>query len=138
LQKKTKFPELTSPSYWERLFTGRISRINYLVGFFISYLTIPVFVAITVPLFAFTPLRFVSNILIFVLWAGSVTYGSSFIVRRFRDLGKSWQWALWLLVPFVNIYFIIILFFKKGEEEINEYGNVPDGGVNVRTLFGLE
>ncbi len=44
---------------------------------------------------------------------------------RFRDLDRRGDWALWLLVPFANIYFLGLLLFAKGKLEQNTYGYPP-------------
>lgn len=47
-------------------------------------------------------------------------------VRRYHDLNMSGWWVFINLVPFVNIYFaIVVLGLKKGNGHANKYGEVP-------------
>ena len=66
------------------------------------------FLAIAIPLF----------------FAGSIgiLLGSSFIVRRFHDLGKSGMWWFALLIPFYNIHLAIGLLTERGTIGPNQYG----------------
>lgn len=43
-------------------------------------------------------------------------------VRRLHDLGKPGRHVWFLLVPFYNIYFSLILCFTQGSNTDNEYG----------------
>jgi uncharacterized membrane protein YhaH (DUF805 family) len=49
--------------------------------------------------------------LFFVVWLTGVLLELSLVIRRFHDLGKPGYHALLLLVPFLNIYFPVLLFF---------------------------
>lgn len=46
------------------------------------------------------------------------------IARRLHDFNKSGWFGLLLFVPFVNLIFIIVLFFIKGTNGENNYGLV--------------
>ena len=49
-------------------------------------------------------------------------------VRRLHDKGKSGWFLLILLVPLINICFMIVLlvwFIQDGDAHVNSYGNVP-------------
>lgn len=46
-------------------------------------------------------------------------------IRRIHDLGKSGYWVLLMLVPLLNIAFLIYLFVAKGNDTENEYGPNP-------------
>lgn len=43
-------------------------------------------------------------------------------IRRLHDVGKSGFWWWTVLVPFLNLYLIYLLFFKRGEPSANRYG----------------
>ena len=43
-------------------------------------------------------------------------------VRRFHDLGMSGWYLLGTMVPFYNIYLALILLFKNGQPDENQYG----------------
>jgi uncharacterized membrane protein YhaH (DUF805 family) len=50
------------------------------------------------------------------------------VVKRLHDLGRP-GYHYWLLViPFYNIYFSLVLLFKKGTKGQNEYGPDPLAG----------
>lgn len=50
---------------------------------------------------------------------------SVYAVRRLHDLGRS-GWHFWLvLLPFYNIYFLLLLSFTRGSNSANEYGPAP-------------
>ena len=47
------------------------------------------------------------------------------VVGRFHDLNKpAWHFFL-LLIPFYNIYILLVLYLMKGTEGPNEYGEDP-------------
>lgn len=77
--------------------------------------------------------------------AGISVWHVSLAAGRFRDLNLPGNRALWLLVPFANIYFMGLLLLSKGKQEPNTYGPPPlDSGseftaplVTVMLLLGL-
>ena len=46
-------------------------------------------------------------------------------VRRLHDMGKPGHHVWFLLVPFYNIYFSLVLCFARGVNTDNEYGPAP-------------
>ena len=46
-------------------------------------------------------------------------------IRRLHDLGRKGLWVLLMLVPMVNIIFLIYLVFARGCGSDNEYGSSP-------------
>lgn len=56
----------------------------------------------------------------FIFWIKIIVW-----VKRFHDLNKSWWNIFWFLVPFVNMYFIIVLFFIKWTAWDNQYWPNP-------------
>ena len=60
--------------------------------------------------------------------AGQVVV-SCHVVRRLHDLGRPGSHFWLLLVPFYNMYLSVLLLFKKGTLETNEYGPDPLGRV---------
>lgn len=47
-------------------------------------------------------------------------------VRRYHDLNMSGWWVIINVVPFVNIFFaIVVLGLKKGDAHANKYGESP-------------
>ena len=62
-------------------------------------------------------------------------------IRRLHDIGKSGWWSLVLLIPIVNIFYLIYLFFKSGENGKNKWNdnvssrkklssNIPENTLN--------
>ena len=63
-------------------------------------------------------------------------------VRRLHDIGKSGWWILLAIIPIVNfigIFVIIVFTIMEGEEQPNQYGNVPtntfEQGGNIHTNY---
>lgn len=46
-------------------------------------------------------------------------------IRRLHDLGKKWYWVLLMLIPGVNILFLLYLALSCGYDSENEYGSRP-------------
>lgn len=46
-------------------------------------------------------------------------------IRRLHDVGKSWVWYLWNLLPVVGQIILIVQYCKDGEEEANAWGESP-------------
>ena len=46
-------------------------------------------------------------------------------IRRLKDLDASYWWVLLLFIPFVNVLFLLFLFFKRGTVGNNKYGHDP-------------
>ena len=47
----------------------------------------------------------------------------SLSIRRLHDIGKSGWWSLVLLIPIVNIFYLIYLFVKSGENGRNKWSD---------------
>jgi uncharacterized membrane protein YhaH (DUF805 family) len=46
-------------------------------------------------------------------------------IKRLYDIGRIGEWALILLIPFLNIIFCLYLMFKTGQKGSNQYGKNP-------------
>jgi uncharacterized membrane protein YhaH (DUF805 family) len=55
--------------------------------------------------------------------------------RRLHDLGLSALYLIGVIIPFVNLYFIFMLIFKRGDEGNNEFG--PEPAPNDRKVYLL-
>jgi hypothetical protein len=55
---------------------------------------------------------------------------STFIVKRFHDLGKDGSYFWLLIVPLLNIYVLIGLYLEKGVIGSNQYGDDPVPNTN--------
>ena len=109
----------------------------------------------------FVLFNFIVNIVTFVidLTLGSmITYDMGYVgliaflalllptvsvsVRRLHDIGKSGWWILLAIIPidnFIGIFVIIVFTIMEGEEQPNQYGNVPtntfEQGGNIHTNY---
>lgn len=98
-------------------FKGRLNRVKH---FFITVLLyIPVLI-ICQPtqdvLLAF--LVFMLSIVYFIL-------STCAIVQRLHDIERPGTHIFLLLIPIYHIYLVILLFFKKGTDGPNKYGDDP-------------
>ena len=50
------------------------------------------------------------------------------VIKRCHDLGRSGCYALWLLLPIVNLWAAYVLTFTPGQKGPNKYGEDPLGG----------
>jgi uncharacterized membrane protein YhaH (DUF805 family) len=60
-----------------------------------------------------------------VVFAASTLVQGFYTIRRLHDLGRPGRDVWLLLVPFYNIYFLLILSFTRGSSDENEYGPAP-------------
>jgi uncharacterized membrane protein YhaH (DUF805 family) len=61
--------------------------------------------------------------LLLIMVCLAVSVGTT--IRRFHDLGKSGYYYFLTWIPLVNLYWGLVLLFKKGEAETNMYGPDP-------------
>jgi uncharacterized membrane protein YhaH (DUF805 family) len=52
----------------------------------------------------------------------SLIPGLALLVRRLHDLNISAWGLLILCIPFVNLYYFLLLVFKKGSDDANKFG----------------
>ena len=109
---------------WNKLFLsyeGRINRQPFWIGAIIVFLTNLVvqflfgsgFISIVIAIGLLYPLLCVS-------------------IKRCHDRGKSGRWCLLLLIPFVNIIWVVVdLGILEGTKGSNEYGPDPLTAVNA-------
>jgi len=65
------------------------------------------------------------GLLYVILVVANIGYDVLLGIYRLHDLGRPGDHYLLMLIPFYNIYFSLLLFFKKGEPRKNEYGYDP-------------
>lgn len=68
---------------------------------------------------------FISNIIGIIIIIASIIAIFMLGIRRLHDLGKEWYWILAMLIPIVNLGFLIYLAIIVGEDTENEYGPNP-------------
>lgn len=114
------------------LFKGRINRRNFLIGNIISWFLI---FSLIFSLFASVPhnQNDISNFAVLtflILDVLFLTFLSSLIIRRYHDLGWSGWNLLLLFIPIMNLYLLLCLFLKIGQDKNNKYGDTPGLKVN--------
>lgn len=76
-------------------------------------------------------IRWLGGLVILFLAGMDIFLILSLHTRRLHDLGKSAHWLFLLLIPFVNVVFLIYLLVGKGESNPNKYGEESLGGKGV-------
>lgn len=107
------------------LFSGRMGRKNYLLGFLL-YTVVIILTQLLISEGSGIHLLLAK---VGIIWFVAFISISMFI-RRLHDLGRSGWWYLLNFVPLVNIIFFFYVALKAGEKSTNEYGSVPPGNVH--------
>lgn len=118
------------------LFKGRLNRRNFLIGHLITgigfLILITLLVSIAGILLKILPASMVGlptiilELLVYIIF--SIFYLSLYF-RRIHDLGWPAISLLLAVIPIVNVVLILFLFFKKGQDHDNKYGNKPTQNV---------
>nr|WP_314368759.1 DUF805 domain-containing protein [uncultured Acinetobacter sp.] len=112
---------------------GRFSRLSYLGWSFLMNLIF--FVAIGIPILilanSFDPDAFAKYTVLFMLICGLtgliLLYLSIvFLIRRLHDCNRSAWLGLLIIVPVINLFFILYLLCAKGTEGPNNFGPVRE------------
>jgi uncharacterized membrane protein YhaH (DUF805 family) len=112
-------------------FSGRISRTTYFVhGTVVLWTLIILFVYID-SLFVTDPgdVGFVGYLgMLLVCWIGA-----AISIKRAHDLDHSGWWLLWAAIPIIgSIYVSLTLWFKKGSDGPNQFGEAAYQGILFR------
>lgn len=109
---------------------GRVSRLEFLRNHEISII-LPLCLLLGGISLQYRAGGATNNIMISIIsmtvYSGALLIGIFATIQRLHDLGKSEWYALLFFIPLVNIFFILILLFKKGELKDNQYGSAPKG-----------
>src|SRR6266851_4419432 len=124
--------EVTPGNFVTNLFRGRINRRSYLVGGLASNSAFLVAILI----FSHIPINtdlaaIVGVVALLLVWVVVVLFSISLMIRRFHDFDKGGSSILWLLVPFINVYFGLLLLFKEGTGGPNRYGPPPRPSIHL-------
>jgi len=124
--------EVTPGNVVTNLFRGRINRRSYIVGYLASYSAFLVALLI----FSHIPINtdlaaIVSVVVMLLVWVVVVLFSISLMIRRFHDFNKGGSFILWLLVPFINVYFGLLLLFEEGTGGPNRYGPPPRPSIHL-------
>jgi uncharacterized membrane protein YhaH (DUF805 family) len=131
-------------------YKGRIGRLNYFLGLFLVSLVLTI-LGIFVFIFGFSffltflmsslakntsivAILFLPVLLGLIIALVSIWFTSSFIVRRYHDLGKSGKWCFALLIPLYNIHLAIGLLIERGTVGLNQYGEDPIPNADLNDL----
>lgn len=104
---------------------GRIGRLRFLgwsMGF--SILARIVLVALVGAGFAIGG-QVLTMTLVFIGVIGMYAVITLFAIQRLHDLDKSGWLSLLILIPLVNVVFLLYIVFAPGSKETNQYGNPP-------------
>jgi uncharacterized protein YjbI with pentapeptide repeats len=131
---KTDLSEVNPGNFVTNLFRGRINRSSYFVGYLASFMVYFAIVLVysLIPLAANSLIHIntylaaiVGVLLVLLAFVVAVLFWISLTIRRFHDIDKSGYYILWLLVPFINIYYWFVLLFEQGTVGPNRYGPLP-------------
>lgn len=106
-----------------KIYDGRIGRKNYVLGLLFYHTLVSVIVILLGLLLSLNESSF--DLIAYVIGAFFAVFIFSLHVRRSHDLGKSGNMALLLFIPIVNLIIAIRLLFYKGQESVNQYGDIP-------------
>ncbi len=113
------------------LFSGRLNKENYVLGEWITLLSLFVFYF----LFRFTGLPFTWPAFI-LPGLPSLIFSYSVGSRRLHDIGRS-GWIQLFYLAFFRSIFGSYLFLKKGSDTVNKYGAPPKTGFSLKAVFGI-
>lgn len=101
-------------------YVGRLNRKIYIIRILILFMVIHF-----ASLMNTAQTDFISNIIGMIIIIASIIAIFMLGIRRLHDLGKEWYWILAMLIPIVNLGFLIYLAIIVGEDTENEYGPNP-------------
>jgi uncharacterized membrane protein YhaH (DUF805 family) len=124
--------EVNPGNFVTHLFRGRINRRSYLVGGLASTSTWLVAFLIFSHIPINTDLAAIVGVVVLLLvWVVVAMFQISLMIRRFHDFNKGGSYILWHLVPFINVYFELLLLFEKGTVGPNRYGPPPRPSIHL-------
>ena len=144
MSENTNKKKLTFNVIIRNLFTGRMNRLEYFLGFLLLLL----------PFFLIGILILVISLLVSnsskdtIAGNGAVIYLIIFClgyfvsiisvhIRRWHDLDKSGFLTFLLFIPVINIIAALILLFMPGDNTSNKFGDKPNKILNIKKIFGF-
>jgi uncharacterized membrane protein YhaH (DUF805 family) len=103
---------------------GRINREVYWLKFAVPYI-VAYLVAILIDAAAIAVDIYAFPILFLIVALAGIWPGIAAAVKRLHDRGRSGWFLLLALIPFVNIWIMIEVYFLKGTEGANPFGADP-------------
>jgi len=120
--------------YWHNLFSGRLSRRNYLFAPLIVMLPygliVGTYVTVGLPE-SFAWVITAPGIFISFVWLFSLP------IRRFHDTNQSGWMSLWAFFPLINIFLGLYLLIASPKDKDNRYGEYDDRKFSLKKIFGL-
>lgn len=105
---------------------GRLNRKSYIYrSIFLSLVLFVVQGVLTFASNTIGALELLFAVLLLVLGIFGVVASIMMLARRLHDLDLSGWWMLLLCVPLINLFFAIYIYFFKGTEGPNQYGEDP-------------
>ena len=129
---KADLSEVKPGNVVTNLFRGRINRRSYIVG----YLTSNGAFLVALWIFSHLPINtelaaIVGVGVMLLVWVVVAFFQISLMIRRFHDFNKGGSYILLLLVPFINVYFGLLLLFEGGTVGPNRYGPPPHPSIHL-------
>lgn len=103
------------PSY-----SGRIDRSEFFLFIVAWKLVVLIFWGFTISV-SKEAISLLFNLFLLI----SFFYPLSFIIRRLHDLNISGIWFFLILIPFINLLFLLFLLCAPGTDGVNKYGEKP-------------
>ncbi len=105
--------------------SSRIGRMRYLAyGLGLTLLMMVPALIGTLVLFI-KPLAVLGSLLLFATYVAALVFSIAFMVRRLHDMDASGWWTLLVLLPLVNLVFVLVLLFYPGSDGDNRFGPRP-------------
>jgi uncharacterized membrane protein YhaH (DUF805 family) len=105
---------------------GRLNRKSYIYrSIFLSLVLGIIQLILELATAAIEALELLFAVMILVLCIFGFVASIMMLARRLHDLDKSGWWMLLLCVPLINLFFAIYIYFFKGTEGPNQYGEDP-------------
>lgn len=100
---------------------GRMNRSQFAKYFFaiVFFIMILLFIGILVSSFVIVAIAYI------LAFIGAPAFAAAPIIKRFHDLDKSGVNFLWLFLPIISLVVLGMLFFNRGTNGSNKYGEDP-------------
>ena len=130
---KTDLSEVNPGNFVTNLFRGRINRRSYIVGTLASEM-VEFLILLAANSLIHINTHLAALVILLLVLLAFVVPGLFFIslaIRRFHDIDKSGFYILWLFVPLINFYYLLVLLFERGTVGPNRYGPPPRPSIHL-------
>lgn len=126
-------------SYMDRMFSGRINRKNYFLGYIFVYILLLIINILLYFLYELFVSENVNSEYEDILYLLNIVYllffWASIGIRRAHDLNKNGVYILLLFIPIANIIASITLLFGEGDKDTNKFGKPPIDSFSLNHIF---